>query len=50
MIKNRANMNMKNNMIGAVPQPGATFPYSEFRGFKMSPRRVLKAIKLLISI
>jgi len=44
IIRKRANMNMKNNMIGAVPHPGATLPYSEFRGFKISPRRVLRAI------
>lgn len=50
MIKNKAKKNMKNNMIGAVPQPGETFPYSEFKGFKISPRRVLRAIKLFISL
>lgn len=50
MIRNKAKKNMKNNMIGAVPQPGETFPYSEFKGFKISPRRVLRAIKLFISL
>jgi len=34
-------------MIGVVPQPGATFPYSEFSGRKISPNLVLNAIILL---
>lgn len=50
MIKNKAKENMKNSMIGAVPHPGDTFPYSEFKGFKISPKRVLRAIKLFISL
>jgi hypothetical protein len=45
IIRKRAKENMKNSIIGAVPQPGATFPYSEFKGFKISPKRVLRAIK-----
>jgi hypothetical protein len=31
---------MKNAMSGVVPQPGATFPYSEFSGFSRVPRFV----------
>lgn len=31
-------------MIGVVPHPGATFPYSEFKGLKISPNLVLSAI------
>ena len=27
-------------ITGVVPQPGVTFPYSEFSGRRMSPRRV----------
>lgn len=32
-------------MTGVVPQFGATFPYSMFKGFKISPKRVFNAIK-----
>jgi hypothetical protein len=31
-------------MIGVVPQFGATFPYSRFKGLRISPKRVFKAI------
>mgnify|MGYP003465448765 CR=1 FL=1 len=31
-------------IIGVVPQPGATFPYSEFKGLRISPNLVLNAI------
>jgi hypothetical protein len=31
-------------IIGVVPQPGATFPYSAFSGRRISPNLVLKAI------
>ena len=30
--------------INVVAQPGATLPYSEFNGLKISPHFVLKAI------
>jgi hypothetical protein len=35
-------------MIGVVPQPGATLPYSAFSGRKSSPNLVLNAIKIFI--
>jgi hypothetical protein len=35
---------INNPIIGVVPQLGATFPYSIFRGFKISPKRVFNAI------
>jgi hypothetical protein len=31
---------MKTPMIKVVPQPGATLPYSEFKGFKAVPNGV----------
>jgi hypothetical protein len=31
---------MKVAITTVVPQPGATFPYSEFRGFKAVPNAV----------
>jgi hypothetical protein len=33
-------------IIGVVPQPGATLPYSAFKGRKISPNLVLNAIKI----
>ena len=42
--KNKKNSNMKIPIIGVVPQPGATFPYSEFKGRKISPSLVLSDI------
>lgn len=35
---------MKTPMSGVVPQPGTTLPYSEFKGLRMSPKRVRCAI------
>lgn len=31
---------MKTAISGVVPHPGATLPYSELRGLRISPRRV----------
>jgi hypothetical protein len=42
--KNRKNNNIKNPMTRVVPQPGATLPYSEFKGLKISPSLVFNAI------
>lgn len=39
---------MKIAIIGVVPHPGATFPYSELRGLNISPNRVLNAIIFFI--
>lgn len=39
--KNIANNPMKIPIITVVPQPGATFPYSEFNGFSIVPRVVI---------
>jgi hypothetical protein len=33
-------MDIKNTIIGVVPQLGTTFPYSEFSGFSKFPRLV----------
>ena len=43
------NNNITNPIIGVVPHPGATFPYSELRGLKSSPNLVLNAIVILSS-
>ena len=47
------NRNTKNRAIttpinGVVPQPGATRPYSAFKGRKSSPNLVLKALIMLL--
>jgi hypothetical protein len=44
--KNTKNANITIAMIGVVPQPGATLPYSAFKGRKISPNLVLNAIKI----
>jgi hypothetical protein len=35
-------------MTGVVPQPGATFPYSEFSGFSRVPKFVTKPVSILL--
>lgn len=35
---------MNTPIIGVVPQFGATFPYSMFKGLRISPKRVFNAI------
>ena len=40
ITKNTAKRQPKNVINGVVPQPGATLPYSEFKGFKRVPRTV----------
>ena len=40
---------MTKPMIGVVPQPGETLPYSELRGLRSSPSLVLNAIAILSS-
>lgn len=35
---------IKKAITGVVPQPGETFPYSEFRGFSRVPRLVTKPL------
>lgn len=42
--KNKKNSNINIAIIGVVPHPGATLPYSEFSGLNISPSLVLKAI------
>ena len=39
--KNTKNAIITKPIIGVVPQPGATLPYSEFNGRKISPNLVL---------
>lgn len=41
---------MNTAIIGVVPQPGATFPYSEFKGLNISPSLVLSAISYFCSV
>ena len=45
--KNTKNAIITKPIIGVVPQPGATLPYSEFNGRKISPNLVLNGIKIL---
>ena len=45
--KNTKNSTITTPIIGVVPQPGATLPYSAFNGRKISPNLVLNAIKIL---
>jgi len=35
-------------MTGVVPQPGATFPYSEFSGFSSVPKFVTRPVSILL--
>ena len=44
--KNKKNNSIKMPIIGVVPHPGATLPYSEFKGLNSSPSLVLNAIVL----
>ena len=44
--KNTKNASITAPIIGVVPQPGATFPYSAFNGRNISPNLVLNAIKI----
>ena len=45
--RKRKNNNITKPIIGVVPHPGATFPYSELRGLNSSPNLVLSAIVIL---
>jgi hypothetical protein len=40
MTRKTANNPINTPISGVVPQPGVTFPYSEFRGFRRVPRFV----------
>ena len=44
--KNTKNKAITTPIIGVVPQPGATLPYSAFKGRKSSPNLVRNAIKI----
>ena len=44
ITKKTANSPMNTAITGAVLQPGATFPYSEFRGFNNVPKGVVIAV------
>ena len=44
MTKKTANKAIKTPIITVVPQPGATFPYSELSGFKSVPSAVTLAV------
>lgn len=44
MTKKTAKSPIKMAINGAVPQPGATLPYSEFRGFSNVPKGVVIAV------
>ena len=46
ITRNTKNRPIKTPITGVVPQPGATFPYSELSGLKISPNLVLNAIIL----
>ena len=46
ITRNTRNKPIKTPITGVVPHPGATLPYSELRGLKISPNRVLNAIIL----
>jgi hypothetical protein len=46
ITKNSKNIAIKKPITGVVPQPGATLPYSELSGLKISPNLVLNAIVL----
>jgi hypothetical protein len=41
ITKNNANKAIKKPIIGVVPQPGATLPYSELSGFRKTPIPVI---------
>jgi len=43
ITKNTKNAAITTPIIGVVPQPGATLPYSAFNGRKISPNLVLNA-------
>lgn len=40
IVRKTANNAIKIAIIFVVPQPGATLPYSEFKGFRMLPKTV----------
>jgi hypothetical protein len=46
ITKNTKNRAIKTPITGVVPHPGATLPYSELSGLKISPNLVLNAIIL----
>ena len=46
ITKNTKNKPIKTPITGVVPHPGATLPYSELRGLRISPNLVLNAIIL----
>jgi|LakMenE18May11ns_1017448.scaffolds.fasta_scaffold9589997_3 hypothetical protein len=41
IVKKIANKTINITIIAVVPHPGATFPYSEFSGFKIVPNLVI---------
>jgi hypothetical protein len=45
-----ANNAIKTAISGVVPHPGATFPYSEFNGFKILPTLVCLPLLLEVSL
>jgi hypothetical protein len=47
ITRNNANSLIKRAIKGVVPQPGATFPYSEFRGFSKVPKLVTRPLDTL---
>lgn len=40
---------MKSPIRGVVPQPGATFPYSELSGFKTIPKKLILGLPFGVS-
>ena len=48
--KNTKKRAINKAIIDVVPQPGATFPYSELKGRKTPPKRVLNAINYFVRI
>lgn len=49
VTRNTANKAMKKPIRGVVPQPGATFPYSELSGFKTIPKKLILGLPLGVS-
>ena len=47
--RNIANKAIATPIKGVVPQPGATFPYSEFKGFSKLPAPVRFGLGLELS-
>ena len=47
ITRNRRNATIKAAIKGVVPQPGVTFPYSAFSGFRKVPTAVIRQLAIL---